>query len=132
MSLAGRQLAREATDKNDNDGDNHNSNADQSQFSPRGSQPIFSPPSSNTLLIQFTASLVAIMFYLLRQYQVPFLGLRVDLVFGIVPIECIILSTVLLALGIKDMAETLAAFYAPTHIEVDNKICANDTDAREA
>ena len=96
------------------------------------SDPGLGPPSFNTLLIQSMTSLLAITLYLLRRYEVPFLGLRVGLVFGTVPIECIMLSTVLLILGIKDVANTLGAFRASTDTEADEKIWTQDMGTRKA
>src|SRR5947208_2359941 len=56
-----------------------------------------------TAIIQVMASCLFFILQFLRKHQISILGLRVRLVFGRVPPECLLLSTVLMALGIRDL-----------------------------
>ncbi len=132
MSLAGRKLGSSQWVPDKEKHDQSKANFDVPQASLSNSYATLGPLSSNTLLIQFTTSLLAITLFLLRRYQIPFLGFRVGLVFGVVPIECIMLSTMLLMLGIWDMANTVSTFYAPTNTEADEKTWTQDTSTMEA
>ena len=48
------------------------------------------------------------MLYLLREYGIPLMGCKVDLVRGIVPIECLLFTVVLFGLGMRDLGTAVA------------------------
>jgi hypothetical protein len=83
--------------------------------------PTLEPASFKTMLIQLATGLLALMFYLLRKYQIPFMGLRIGLVYGIVPVECIILTVVLFGLGMKETATAVAFLLGPNHIGIEKE-----------
>jgi hypothetical protein len=62
-----------------------------------------------TAIIQMTASCLFFMLQFLRKHQISILGLRVRLVFGRVPLECLLLSTVLMVLGVRDLIKGIVA-----------------------
>jgi hypothetical protein len=62
-----------------------------------------------TLIIQATASCLFLILQFLRKHQISILGLRVGLVFGRVPPECLLLSAVILALGVGDLIKGITA-----------------------
>jgi hypothetical protein len=62
-----------------------------------------------TIIVQATASCLFLILRFLRKHQISILSLRVGLVFGRVPPECLLLSTVILALGIGDLIKGIAA-----------------------
>ena len=60
------------------------------------------------VIIQATASCLFLILQFLRKHQISILNLRVGLVFGRVPPECLLLSTVILALGVRDLIKGIA------------------------
>ena len=62
-----------------------------------------------TTIIQVTASCLFLILQFLRKHQISILGLSVRLVFGRVPLECLLLSTVLMVLGVRDLIKSIAA-----------------------
>ena len=62
-----------------------------------------------TTIIQVTASCLFFVLQFLREHQIAILGIRVRLVFGRVPPECLLLSTVLMVLGVRDLVKGIAA-----------------------
>jgi hypothetical protein len=62
-----------------------------------------------TTIIQVTASCLFLILQFLRKHQISILGLSVRLVFGRVPLECLLLSTVLMVLGVRDLIKGIAA-----------------------
>jgi hypothetical protein len=62
-----------------------------------------------TIIIQATASCLFLILQFLRKHQISILNLRVGLVFGRVPPECLLLSTVILVLGVRDLIKGIAA-----------------------
>jgi hypothetical protein len=62
-----------------------------------------------TIIIQATASCLFLILQFLRKYQISILNLRVGLVFGRVPPECLLLSTVILVMGVRDLIKGIAA-----------------------
>jgi hypothetical protein len=60
-------------------------------------------------IIQVVASCLFFVLQFLRMHQISILGLRVRLVFGRVPPECLLLSTVLMVLGVRDLIKGIAA-----------------------
>jgi len=65
--------------------------------------------SYTTAIIQAMASCLFFILQFLRKHQISILGLRVRLVFGRVPPECLLLSTVLVILGVRDLTKGIAA-----------------------
>ena len=63
-----------------------------------------------TAIVQVIASCLFFILQFLRKHQILILGLRVRLVFGRVPPECLLLSTVLMALGVRDLIKGIAAW----------------------
>ena len=64
---------------------------------------------TTTTIIQITASCLFLILQFLRKHQISILGLRVRLVFGRVPLECLLLSAVLMVLGVRDLIKGIAA-----------------------
>lgn len=62
-----------------------------------------------TAIIQVTASCLFFTLQFLRKHQISILGLRVRLMFGRVPPECLLLTTVLMVLGVRDLIKGIAA-----------------------
>jgi hypothetical protein len=62
-----------------------------------------------TVIIQVTASFLFITLQFLRKYQISILNFRVGLVFGRIPPECLLLSTALMVLGVRDLIKGIAA-----------------------
>ena len=81
--------------------------------------PTLKPPSLTTTSIQFATVLLAVMFYLLRAYKIQLMEFEVDLVYGIIPIECILLTIVLFGLGMREIVMTFAYLQRPSHIGVE-------------
>ena len=67
----------------------------------------FDPPSQKPLFVQVTTSMVALVLWLLRKYQIALLGSKVNLFLGVVPYECVLLSAVVLGLALRDAAQEL-------------------------
>ena len=55
------------------------------------------------------ASCLFLILQFLRKHQISILNLRVGLVFGRVPPECLLLSTVILVMGVRDLIKGIAA-----------------------
>jgi hypothetical protein len=63
------------------------------------------PPSTQTIILQFAGLLVSYLVYYLRKsgIMVPILHCKVEMIGGIMPIECLILSLLVLELGLRDI-----------------------------
>ena len=123
MSLAGRTAELKARPASKRISDNENR---VHQLSPTASasndvDPTLEPPSLTTIFIQLATCVLAVMFYLLRTYQIPLMGFKIDLVYGIVPAECIMLTVVLLGLGMKEIATTFAYLQRPRCIGMEKE-----------
>jgi hypothetical protein len=81
------------------------------QTSDRATSPEFTSETQfyTTVIIQATASCLFLILQFLRKHQISILSLRVGLVFGRVPPECLLLSTVILALGVGDLIKGIVA-----------------------
>jgi hypothetical protein len=81
------------------------------QTSDRATSPEFTSETQfhTIVIIQATASCLFLILQFLRKHQISIFSLRIGLVFGRVPPECLLLSTVILALGVGDLIKGIAA-----------------------
>jgi hypothetical protein len=80
-----------------------------------------------TVIIQAMASCLFLVLQFLRKHQISILNLRVGLVFGRVPPECLLLSTVILVLGVRDLIKGIAALAHRKNERIEEETYRCDT-----
>ena len=95
MALEKRKSIKKLPDTNDTD-ENMSSSTELDQ------KP---PPSIHTIMFQFLGLLVSLLSYYLRKSGIiiPIIRWRVEMIGGFMPIECLILSLLILELALRDI-----------------------------